>query len=130
MQNSYITIINKLFKYCYLSWGVLFEMITSFALPCRSVLRVDLYPNVNFPLFITRARRELILSIAFFYKKKIYQDKITYFRPTWVAKEIDLPYSPLDKIYNPSRKIHKLWKLYRTLQWLIKASEMKNSISL
>lgn len=71
---------NKIFKsfehLYYLSWGVLFEIITSFALPCRSVLRVDLYPSVNFPLFITRARRELILSIAFFYKRKYIKIKL------------------------------------------------------
>ena len=31
--------------------------------------------------------------------------------PTWGSKEIDLPDSPLDKIYNPSRKIHPLRKI-------------------
>lgn len=60
-----------IYSHTYLSWGVLFEMITSLALPCRRVLSVDLYPRVNFPLFITRASRELILSIAFFCKRKL-----------------------------------------------------------
>jgi hypothetical protein len=34
--------------------------------PFRSCLRVDLYPSVNFPDFMTSASRELIDSAAFF----------------------------------------------------------------
>jgi len=40
-------------------------MITSLALPERRDLRVDLYPRVTFPDFITSARRELMLSEVF-----------------------------------------------------------------
>lgn len=54
----------------YLSGGVLLAMMTNLALPWRSVFRVCLYPKTYFPLFITRARRELIFSILFFYTYK------------------------------------------------------------
>ena len=40
-------------------------MMTSLALPERRVLRVDLYPKVTFPDFITSARRELMESAVF-----------------------------------------------------------------
>lgn len=43
----------------------LVDLLTSFALPDLSCLRVDLYPRVTFPDFITSANRELIPS-AFF----------------------------------------------------------------
>jgi hypothetical protein len=36
--------------------------MTSLALPERRLLRVDLYPRVTFPDFITSARRELMES--------------------------------------------------------------------
>ena len=42
------------------------QMITSLDLPDRSVLRVDLYPRVYLPDFITSARRELMDSAAAF----------------------------------------------------------------
>ena len=41
-------------------------MMTNLALPDRRVLRVDLYPKVTFPDFITSARRELMESAVFF----------------------------------------------------------------
>lgn len=41
-------------------------MMTSLAFPERRVLRVDLYPRVTFPDFITSARRELMESAVFF----------------------------------------------------------------
>ena len=40
--------------------------VRSLHLPWRSVFRVDLKPRVYLPLFITSARRELMLSMAFF----------------------------------------------------------------
>lgn len=40
-------------------------MMTSLAFPERRVLRVDLYPKVTFPDFITSARRELMESAVF-----------------------------------------------------------------
>jgi len=41
-------------------------MMTSFDFPPRSCLRQDLYPRVNLPDFMTRARREFIDSAVFF----------------------------------------------------------------
>ena len=50
----------------YLKGGVLFAIITNFAFPWRRVSSVFLYPRVYLPDFITRARRELMDSTAFF----------------------------------------------------------------
>ena len=50
-----------------LSGGALFARMTSLALPRRNDLSVDRYPKVYLPLFITRAKRVLTLSMAFFY---------------------------------------------------------------
>ena len=52
--------------FTYLNGGVLFAMMTNFAFPCLRVSRVFLYPNVYLPDFMTRARRELMDSTAFF----------------------------------------------------------------
>jgi hypothetical protein len=41
------------------------DLLTSFALPDLNCLRVDLYPRVTFPDFMTSANRELMPS-AFF----------------------------------------------------------------
>jgi len=41
-------------------------MMTSLAFPLRRDLRVELYPRVTLPDFITSARRELIESALFF----------------------------------------------------------------
>lgn len=41
-------------------------MMISFALPCRNVLMVCLWPKTYLPDFITRASLELMLSKAFF----------------------------------------------------------------
>ena len=46
--------------------GQLLAMITSFASPFRMHLRVQAYPSVHLPLFMTNARRLLILSCVFF----------------------------------------------------------------
>lgn len=50
----------------YLRGGALLARMTNLAFPSRRVLMVERYPRVYLPLFITRARRELMLSIAFF----------------------------------------------------------------
>lgn len=47
--------------------GVLLAIITSLALPARSVFNVCLYPKQYFPLFITIASRALMFSVDFFY---------------------------------------------------------------
>lgn len=51
----------------YLRGGVLLAMITSLAFPILRVLSVCLYPRQYLPLFITRAKRELMPSEDFFY---------------------------------------------------------------
>lgn len=50
----------------HLNGGALLARMTSLAFPSLRVLMVDRYPRVYLPLFITRARRELMLSMAFF----------------------------------------------------------------
>lgn len=47
--------------------GALLASIINFALPCRNDFNVDFNPRVYLPLFITSARRELMLSICFFW---------------------------------------------------------------
>ena len=42
-------------------------IMTSFALPLRRDLRVDLYPRVTLPDFMTSARRELMLLASFLF---------------------------------------------------------------
>ena len=44
------------------------EICSCIPLPERKVFSVDLYPSVYLPLFMTKAKRELILSMAFFYR--------------------------------------------------------------
>ena len=53
----------------YLRGGVLLAMITNLDLPCRKVLRVWRKPRQYLPDFITKDRRELMLSTAFFCNK-------------------------------------------------------------
>ena len=52
-----------------LKGGVLFAMMTSFALPLLKVFRVCLYPKTYLPLFITGASLELMFSRVFFCKR-------------------------------------------------------------
>jgi hypothetical protein len=53
----------------YLRGGVLLAMITNLDFPWRRVLRVWRKPRQYLPDFITKDRRELILSTAFFCNK-------------------------------------------------------------
>jgi hypothetical protein len=43
------------------------EMRMSLAFPWRRVFKVDLYPRLYLPLFMTKAKRELMVSVDFFY---------------------------------------------------------------
>lgn len=54
----------------HLRGGVLLAIITSLDLPWRRVFSVWRRPRQYLPDFITNARRELMLSIAFFYMTK------------------------------------------------------------
>lgn len=50
----------------YLSGGVLLAMMINLALPWRNVFKVCLYPKQNLPDFMTKAKRALVDSKAFF----------------------------------------------------------------
>lgn len=60
-------------------------MMTTLALPCRSVFRVCLYPRTYFPDFITKASLELMFSMLFFYKYMATGVRIWHTKCTFVV---------------------------------------------